>query len=515
MKLYIPVFSLALFMAISAFAQPASTASFGHRLDAMGGCYSVIEGEGNAVDIYDISSGENPAASHSNEARGIPIEWLDKIGGADRYSMDVSFRNLEYRGPDDNNGEKRSWYWVDGVSRIMVEKGFESRFSMRMGFNGGYETIRKSWQDGYAPWPNELRHNYSASTFDWSDLHVRAATSGASAMVPLGEFYGTYHFPFGLSLGAGGGYGFSEFEDLSYYSGWQTMLKGNVGSYRAKFGARYAYPDLSDYFAVGLNYNIAGGKVNNEKDDDYTVYDDDDSHLGLQAEFGYPDYFEGAFGYESAKLAEKRFQSATDTSADEATDDVTSTRFKLHFTGDGINIPIVIGLDMKNWSTAGENASENIDRDEGVTAFGISSEPVADMLIFAAQYEIGQQNYSSSADTAQLDFSRISFGTEIYPVREFGVRLGFEIVDFQPDDAYESLYRGYIMPYVGPVTRLNFVPDIEKGNALTGGFVLRIADERLILEFSGRHYFADEPTVYKENAANRDEGFFGLTYYLK
>jgi len=510
-------------ISFTAFAQPASTASFGNRLDAMAGMQSVIDGEGNAIDIFDISDGENPAASHHNEADGVPVEWLDKIGGADRYAMDVSFKTLEYPGPNDNNGEKRSWYWVDGVARMMVEKGFSSNFSMRIKFNGGYQTLRKSWQDGWAPWPNEVRHNYSAATLDWDDLHVRGMTAGAASVEPIGEFYGTYHFPFGLSIGAGGGYAFSEFEDLSYYGGWQTTMKGNVTAYRAKFGARYTYPDYSDYFALGLSYGISGGKVDNEKDDDYTAYEDDDSRLGLQAEFGYPEYFSGAIGYESRSLAEDFYTDATDTVADESTDDVSLLKFKAHFLGDGINIPITIGFDIDNWSTDGESESNKVKITENITAFGIASEPVKDMLTFGAQYEMGKRLYEEfdPANESQLDFNRISFGTEVYPVREFGVRLGFEIFEYTTDfysyiiPYVGSINRGYIIPSLGSIDRLHFVPDIEKGNALTGGFVIRLDEDRLLIELSARHYFADEPEIYKDNGPNRDEGFVGLTYYLK
>ena len=52
-------------------AQPRETADFNHRGEAMAGCDATIDGEGNALDIYDISDGNNPAASHHNEGYGI------------------------------------------------------------------------------------------------------------------------------------------------------------------------------------------------------------------------------------------------------------------------------------------------------------------------------------------------------------------------------------------------------------------------------------------------------------
>ena len=52
-------------------AQPRETADFNHRGEAMAGCDATIDGEGNALDIYDISDGNNPAASHHNEGYGL------------------------------------------------------------------------------------------------------------------------------------------------------------------------------------------------------------------------------------------------------------------------------------------------------------------------------------------------------------------------------------------------------------------------------------------------------------
>ncbi|MCK5833438.1 hypothetical protein KAH81_07195 [bacterium] len=499
------------------FGQPNSSADFGHRTNAMGGIYSVLDGEGNAIDIFDVSNGTNFSASHFNEGLNVPIEWQQKYGGADRYAMDVAFRNLEYRGPDDDHGNKRSWYWVDGVSRIMVDKGFENGFSMRINFNGGYQTIRKSWQDGYAPWPNEIRHSYSAATLNWDDIAKRATTTGAGSIDPLGEFYASYHIPIGLSLSFGGGYSFTEFEDMYYANGWKTSLKGNVAANRLLFGARWTYPDFSDYFALGLNYGIINGKVNNEKDEDYLAYEDSDNLFGFQAEFGYPEYLKGALGYQHKAMEEDYYTSDSDTLADESKDDYSSVDFRLRILGDGLDVPVVLGVDLANWKTNGESDNVELEIAENTTAFGISTEPVEDMLTFAAQYEMMTRDYRSLTDDVEgsLESSRISFGTEVYPTHVFGVRLGFEILEVIPDSSYDDIFYGYIFPYVGPYGRFHFVPDIEKGNAITGGFVFRLDDDRFLIELSARHYFADEPEIYKENGPNCDEAYFGLTYYLK
>ncbi len=510
-------FCLITLFAAAVIAQPSNSATFGHRIDAMGSIQSVIDGEGNAIDLYDISGGANPAASHFNEAYAVPLEWQHWTGGVDKYAMDFSFKTIEYPGPIGSDNEKRSWYWIDGVSRILVDKGFENGFSMRINFNGGYQTLRKSWQDGYAPLPNEIRHNYAAATLDWDEISRRAVTTGAASITPIGEFYGSFHTKFGLSLGAGGGYGFSEFEDMYFASGWKTSMKGYVAAHRISLGARYTYPDLSDYFAVGFNYGISGGSVNNEKDDDYEAYVGDDNSLGFQAEFGYPKFVRGAVGFGSKTMNEDYFSSATDTIADSFEDKLSSVDFKLKLTGEGLKVPVNVGIDMSNWSTSGENTASEIEIDGSSVAFGISTVPVAEMLTFAAQYELGENNYESvtAGSSASMESNRISFGTEIYPVREFGVRLGFEIFERVPDSDYESLFGGYVLPYIGPLGRLDFVPEIEKGNALTGGLALRLDEGRLLIEISGKHYFTSDPQIYKDNSANSDEAFFGLTYYLK
>ncbi|HHS50325.1 MAG TPA: hypothetical protein ENN07_04340 [candidate division Zixibacteria bacterium] len=507
MKRAFLVYAILLAIAISMMAQPSQAPSFNHRLEAMGATQSVIDGDGYAVDIYDISGGTNPSASHFNQGHAVPPEWQLWTGGANKFAFDVSFKTLKYPGPTDD-GEVQNWYWVDGVSRILVDMGFESGFSMRIKFNGGYQTMRKSWLSGF------FGNEYTAATLDWGDIASRAATSGASSLTPLGEFYLAYHTPFGFSVGAGGGYGFSEANHWSYPRS-HTTKKNTVNSYRANFGARYTYPDFDEYFAVGLNFGISGGKVNNETDD-YTSYDNSDNLFGIQAEFGYPEFVRGAFGWRTKTMNEESYPFATATDPNETTDKLSGIDLKMRLMGEGVNVPITLGLDLSNWSTDGDDGTNELIHTNSTTAFGISAEPVKDILTFSAQMETGKIEYDTTTlDTrASVEMRRISLGTEVYPSREFGIRMGFEILERTPDDDYSSMLP-WVLPYLGPITRFNYVPELEKANAITGGFVLRLDDDRLLVELSAKHYFTSKPEVYRSNSGSREEAYFGFTYYLK
>ncbi len=510
------------------FAQPSNTAEFNHRGVAIAGCEAAIDGEGSFLDIFDFSNGENPAASHFNEAYRLRADRIDKIGGADRFAFDIGFRTLEYPGPTED-GEKRSWYWIDGIGRIMVDKGFGESFSTRFQFNGGYNTMRNSF------WGLRYRHNYTAAVPDWSNISKRASTTGAAALLPLGEFYFNYHSPFGLSVGAGGGYGFSEFEDLYYSRGWHTLSKGNVTSYAVKMGGRFAVPEFEQYGAIGVSYGIKGGKVRNEDGDDYDMFDTGDDIIGFQAEFGYPGYVRGAFGYDKSALNEDFFTSATDTIAETSEDEVARTSFGVQVYGDEFRVPVTLGFRTESYATEGRSINASTVTNEnklswGDTRIGLSAEPIEGWTI-AAEYKKGYNKIESGSSListnqdAQVDLSAIAGGMEIYVVPEFGIRFGFENFSLEPDSIYKSefgsfdVYYGgegdYVAPYFTPSSRYGLVPVQTRGNALSWGFVFRLDDQRLILELSGRHVLASEPQVYRDNAGTLHEGYVGLTYYLK
>jgi len=500
-------------------AQPRETADFNHRGEAMAGCDATIDGEGNALDIYDISDGNNPAASHHNEGYGLFGGRIDKLGGADRFSLDLAFRALEYPGPPADNGDDRSWYWIDGIGRIMVDKCVSDNFSMRFNFRGGYDTMRKSF------W-GEYRHNYSAAVLDWTSIGDRAITTGATAALPIGEFYGTFHAPFGLSIGAGGGYGFSEFEDLYYYSGWRTLTKGNMTSYRGKFGLRYAYPDYAKYGAVGMHYNLAGGTLANEEGNDYNMAETNDNRFGFQAEAAYPGYLRGAFGYESAKYSQDDYEDDKDEDPTESEDKVSTIAFKAQAYGDEIGAPLRLGFRYKSVVTEGETDSgtdtDNFDISKTDMGVGLSGSPIEGMT-FAAEYKIGSNSfvtYDGSNESEGTDkWSGFAFATEIYPIREFGFRVGFEQFEHEPDSTYTAFFGSLpegdgVYPFYMPAFRFGVVPDVTKGSILSGGFVLCLDDDRLQVELTGKYCFASEPQIYKDEDGNRYEGYFGMTYFL-
>jgi len=524
----IRVFLILITVLVVVYAQPHSTEDFAHGLLATGDCNAVFSDEGNAIDIFDISGQENPAASHFNEAYNLNPDRIDKIGGADKFSMDISFSTLEYPGPE-IDGEKRSWYWVDGISRIMVEKGVSDNFSMRFLFRGGYNTMRKSWQDGYAPWPSEYRHNYQASVIDWSSVRYRASTTGAGAIMPLGEMYATYHSPFGLSIGAGGGYGFSEYEDLYYSSGWHTVSEGPATTYDVKFGARYN-PVNNKYLSLGLNYTIKGGTIVNEEDDDYDMYLTDDNSFGFQIEAKYPQYARAAIGYKTVNFSEEYLQNANDEEADIFEDKMNRFDLAVKLTADQFGIPLDFAVRYN--STKSENEEDpgllytyfgdNIEIAENNMAIGLSAKPFKGFQ-FGGEYNSGSYIFEISQDSVEDisegndDYSGFTFGLEVFPVEEFGVRVGFENYQHETDSTYEeqAYNSGYILPFGTPVVRYGLVPDIEDGLALSTGFILSLDDHRLQIELSGKYHFASDPEIYKENEANRYEGSLGLTYYLK
>ena len=93
----------------------------------------------------------------------------------------------------------------------------------------------------------------------------------------------------------------------------------------------------------------------------------------------------------------------------------------------------------------------------------------------------------------------------------------------EPDDGYKAMFGDYISPFAGPGLRYGSsfykniygtVPEIEKGTAITGGVVLELDDDRLLLELSGRHFFSDTPEIYNEEEGRREEAYLGFTYYL-
>lgn len=511
------LFSIVIILPI--FAQPISTADFNHRSSAMGGCDVSIIGEGNFPDIFDISDGNNPSASHFSRLSVMPVEMIDKIGGIDKFNLDLSFRTLEYPGPRVND-EDRSWYWVEGISRILIEKGVTNSFSVRFLANGGYSTIRKSWQDYFAP-GIEYRHNYSASLPNWSSLRNRAVTMGGTAMVPLSEFYLAYHSFFGLSLSGGGGFSFSEYEDMSYDYGWQTNSKGSILAYKTRFGGRYVHPDYPDYAGIGLSFGMDGGKVMNEKDEDYDMFKSSEPLYGIQAELGYPRFFKGAIGYEAKNIGEKFYSTAGDTTPLKNRDKITSIAINARATGDGIEIPVAVGFKMKNIATKGTIESDPVlpkeslrNNDIGV---GISVYPLVG-LTFAGEYENSNWSYEKEDEDPKktvLKTTKLRGGIEVFPVSEFGIRLGFENFNNEPDSMYKVNFGNYIHSFIDPSSRYDYVPEIEKGNVLTGGFVLRLDDERLLIELSAKHYFSGGPEVYNNEKGNRNEGHFGMTYYLK
>lgn len=509
-------------------AQPDGTAEFNHRGLSMGGCEAAIAGEGSYLDIFDISDGDNPAAAHFNEAYTLIPERIDKIGGADRFAFDVGFRSLEYPGPPADNGDKRSWYWIDGIGRILVEKGFSDNFSTRFQFRGGYDTMRKNY------W-GEYRHNYTAGLPDWSDIRYRSSTTGAASILPIGEMYLNYHSPFGLSVGAGGGYGFSEFEDIYYYhSGWHTTAKGRVSSYRVKFGARFAMPGFEQFGAVGLNYGIKGGTATDEEGEDYDMYTNSDNTVGFQAQAGMPGFFRAALGYDISNLSEDYFVSAEDEEADVAEDEISRVAFGIQAYGNGFNVPITVGIKTESHSAEGQVFDSDTVIDEtkltrSDTRIGLSSEPINGWTI-TAEYKMGADKLEQIStlltedSDAQVDWSAIAGGMEIYVVEEFGIRFGFENFSYEPDSAYvaaigEFDYSGgegeFVLPIYMPTNRYGAVPVQTKGNAITWGLVFRLDDKRLFLELSGRHVLADEPQVYDDIPGNGHEASLGLTYYLK
>lgn len=525
MKVKITI-GLFIFLMGALFAQPNSTADFNYRGVSMGGAEAALDGEGSYLDIYDISNGENPAASHFNEAYTLSPDRIDKIGGADRFAFDIGFRSLEYPGPTED-GEDKSWYWIDGIGRIMVDKGFNENFSARFQFNGGYNTMRNSY------WGLKYRHNYTAAVPDWSNIGIRASTRGAACFLPLGEFYLNYHTPFGLSLGAGGGYGFSEFEDLYYYTGgWRTDSKGNVTSHRIKMGGRFALPGFEQFGAVGVNYGVRGGKVNNEDGDDYAMFDASDNITGIQAEFGFPGFVRGAFGYDMMNMEEDFYSSASDEEPSTGEDEISRTAFGIQVFGDEVKVPITLGLKTETYSAEGRSIESGTVTDENgltvsETRMGISSEPVEGWTI-TAEYKKGADKldgYLSSEEEAQVDWNSVGGGMEIYVVPEFGIRFGFENFSYEPDSAYsdqfgsfDPYYGGegdYVYPFYSPAYRYAIVPVPTKGNAFSWGLSFRLDDQRLNLEVSGRHVLATEPQVYRDNAGTQHEGYIGLTYYLK
>jgi len=513
-RIALPIVILFLLVA-SMFAQPEGTAGYNFRGIGMAGCGATIDGEGNVLDIFDISGEENPAASHFNEGYGLPAERIDKIGGADKFSFGVAFGTLEYPGPTVKD-EDHSWYWIDGVGRILVEKGFSESFSTRFQFRGGYDTMRKTF--GYG----EYIHEYSASTPDWDNIIYRVNTVGAAEILPLGEVYFTYHSLFGLSVGAGGGYCFSEFEDR------YSNTSGNVTGYRAKFGGRFAVPDFEDFGAIGLNYNIGGGTVANEENQDYDMFNSNDSRLGLQAEFGLPNYVRGAVGYDIIGYDEDFYVSANDDSADSDRDDVSRVAFGLKVFGKEIGAPLTLGIKTGSYSTVGQEEEGDFEpklKSSNMGA-GLSAEPLQGWTI-ATEYKTGKAVFEpDDGEEYEVDNSGIAAAMELFVVPEFGIRVGFETINYEPDSAYRAEYQGFdylggegdaVLPYYSYSTMFRFgaVPLQTKGNALSWGLAFRLDDQRLQLDISGRHVLASEPQVYNDETGNRHEGYIGLTYYLK
>ncbi|GEM_PF-1993807 len=505
-------------------AQPSETTNFNLRSVALGGCDATLDGEGNAPDVYDLSGEENPAASHHNEGYGLPPEWIDKIGGADRISLDQAYRSLTYSGPPSGD-ENQNWYWIDGFARLLVEKGVTEWFSMKFIFRGGYTTMRKSWATTNAPYPR-YRHNYEIWTIDWSDVNMRAATTGATETLPLGEMYMTYHSPVGLSLGAGGGYVFNEFEDWAC-CGWRIIRKGKITGHELKFGARYTYPDYAEYGALGLNYGMEKGELVDEEDEDYTMYESDESRFGFQAEFGYPEYFRGAFGYESVKWGEEVLTSATDNTPDDLQDNLSRTRFRLKAFGDGLEVPVTLGFRYEKAAVEGEvedRTNSDVEVNKSDIGFGLSAEPF-EGVTFAAEYKTATSSYEYKAleKTGTVKQNGFAVATEVYPAHQFGIRFGFENVSLDPDDDYTYLFGDYVMPYhytsrysyYSPVQRYGYVPEIERGNALSGGFVFRLEEDRLNIEISGRYFLTSEPQIYDNKNGKRHEGYIGVTYFLR
>ncbi len=502
-------------------AQPEQTIEFNYRGIALAGCDATIDGEGNILDIFDISNQENPAASHFNEGYGLPEERIDKIGGADKFSFGAAVKTLKYPGPPADNGDDRNWYWLDGVARILVEKGFNEFFSTRFQFRGGYNTMRMSYA-------SEYRHNYTASTLDWANIVHRVNTSGAAAILPIGEVYFTYHSPFGLSVGAGGGYGFNEFEDMYYSGGWNVTTQGKVTGYQAKFGGRFVVPNYEDYGGVGLNYNIGGGTVANEEGNDYDMFVSNDSRLGLQAEFGYPGYVRGAVGYDIIGYEEDYLTSASDDSADVFNDDVSRMVFGLKVFGHEIGAPLTLGIRTESYNTVGVEDEGEYEPNLKSSNFGVglSAEPVTGWTI-TTEYKTGKTIYEPlEEDEFEVDNSGFAVGMELFFIPEMGIRVGFETIDFEPDSAYRANYGGFdyyggegdmIVPYYSTMTvsRFGVVPVQTKGNALSWGLAFRLDDDRLQLDLSGRHILASEPQVYNDETGDRHEGYLGLTYYLK
>jgi len=527
---------LCLLLSVSiALGQPSETADFNHRSAAMGGCEATIDGEGNRINIFEMSGGENPAGSHFNTRYGYQPGTEDSLSLVDKFSFDMGFRYLEYPGAPEDNGDKRSWYWIDSPGRILVEKAFNEFFSSRFQFSGGYNTVRKSWQDVYAPYPPEYRHNYTASTIDWGSLRNRAATLGGTALLPLGELYFSYHFPLGISVGAGGGYGFSEFEDMYYLGSWHTITSGMANSYRVRFGARYSLPGFERYATVGLSYGVSGGRANNEEDEEFEMLKSSESRLGIQAVGSFPGYISGGIAFESAKFDEDYRINASSEDIDELKDDWTKTKAALRVYGNEIGVPISLGVRYKGINTEGSrpqlvgtlypsiSGADDITVSENDLGIGITVNPI-EWMTFAAEYNHGSWEYISTGDNnyeANDDCGGFSFGAELFPIPQFGVRFGFEHFAHETDSGYKDLssdlyYHEFNLPYGAPMMRFDLVPDIEKGSILSGGFVLRLdTEQRLLVELTGRHYFSGDPEIYKEEGGNRSEGYLGLTYYLR
>ena len=284
-------------------------------------------------------------------------------------------------------------------------------------------------------------------------------------------------------------------------------------------------PGFEDFGAVGLNYNIAGGTVANEEDKDYDMYVSKDSRLGLQAEFGLPNYVRGAVGYDVIGYDEDYFSSANDDSADVDHDDVSRVAFGLKVFGKEIGAPLTLGIRTESYSTIGQEEDGDFEPTLNASSMGIglSAEPMEGWTI-ATEYKTGKVVLEPDEDDEyEVDNSGIAVGMELFVVPEFGISVGFETINYEPDSAYQDAFGGfnyyggegdYVAPYYSAMGRFGAVPVQTKGNAISWGLMFRLDDQRLQLDITGRHVLASEPQVYNDETGNRHEGYIGLTYFL-